>query len=660
MHVEPRIIPMLLLDGQRLVKTTQFGDPIYVGDPVNVLSIFNDFEVDEICLIDIGGARSRQSSHLGLLRKLAEECFIPMTYGGGLHSSRQAGNILAVGFEKVLFNTAAAEQPNEVRATVDAFGSQAVVGGIDVREVDGVYEVFTRGGTVPLGVDPQAWAEKLATMGVGELVVTSIDREGTRQGYDVELLQLITRSVDVPVIAHGGAGSRQDLSLSVRRSGCSAAAAGSLFVFQGSRESVLINYPSRGEIVDLLGLVDQEEPPSYSHHHGRLDSGPKVMASTSADGRRSCTRCLFDDSTPGVSFDASGLCNYCVLHDEMDRQYPTGSEGARRLQEMVDTIKHSGRGKKYDCIIGVSGGCDSSYLVHKMVELGLRPLAVHFDNTWNSPIATANIYSVLDKLDVDLETYVVDNNEYDDIYRSFMLSGTKDVESPTDIGFMGVLYRVAEKWGIKHIIEGHSFRTEGVAPLGWIYMDGGYIKAVHEQFGRLPMKTYPNMDFWKFVKWAAFSGIQRHRPLYYLDYDKEATKVFLNDTYGWQWYGGHHLENRFTGFVHTYFFPTRWSFDFRQVEYSALVRSGQLNRSDAVERMTEARGTDPEILAMVRKRLDFTDEEFEAVMASPLKSYRDYPSYKRRFERLRPFFWLLYKLDRVPKSFYVKFCKPAR
>jgi imidazoleglycerol phosphate synthase cyclase subunit len=652
---------MLLLSGERLVKTTQFRDPVYVGDPVNVLSIFNDFEVDEMCLLDIDGALSRTPTSVGLLNKYAQECFIPLTYGGGLRTSRQAGEVLAAGFEKVLFNTAAAEDPDEVRAAIEAFGSQAVVGGIDVRIVNGAYEVFTRSGTTPLGVDPQAWADKLVALGVGEIAVTSIDREGTRTGYDYELLQLIARTVDVPVIAHGGAGSRQDLSRAVCEAGCSAAAAGSIFVFQGSRESVLVNYPSRREIVDLLSLTDQIDAlAAYHHEHGRLDSGPKVMAGFDGAGATMCRRCLFDTATPGVSFDDSGLCNYCALHDAMELQYPTGVEGTRRLTGLVEQIKNAGVGKKYDCIIGVSGGCDSSYLVHVMVEMGLRPLAVHFDNTWNSPIATANIYAVLNRLGVDLETYVADNSEYDDIYRAFMLSGTKDIDSPTDIAFMAVLYRAAEKWGIKHIIEGHSFRTEGVAPLGWIYMDGGYVKSVHERFGRVPMKTYPNMEFWTFVKWAAFSGIQRHRPLYNLDYDKEAAKVLLHERYGWQWYGGHHLDNRFTGFVHTYFFPTRWRFDFRQVELSALVRSGHLDRPTAEQLLIEPRATDRELLAMVKQRLDLTDDEFDQAMNAPYKTYLDYPSYKKRFERLRPLFWLLYKFDRVPKSFYVKFCKPVR
>lgn len=373
---------------------------------------------------------------------------------------------------------------------------------------------------------------------------------------------------------------------------------------------------------------------------------------------QACRRCLYDSRIPNISFDDTGMCSYCQLHDDMEGQYPTGDAGDRELARIVEEIKAAGKGKKYDCIVGVSGGCDSSFLVHKMVEYGLRPLAVHFDNTWNSPIATSNIYAVLDELDVDLETYVVDNKEYDDIYRSFMLSGVRDIEAPTDIGFMGVLYRSAEKHDIRYIIEGHSFRTEGVSPLGWLYMDGRYIRGVHEQFGRLPMATYPNMPFGKFVKWAAFSGIKRIRPLYYMDYQKEPTKKFLAERFGWEWYGGHHLENRFTAFYHSYFLPQRFGIDMRVLGYSALARSGQMTRAEGVEFLAEPPASDPEIIALVKKRLEFTDEEFTRVMESPHHTFRDYPTSKATFERLRPFFWAMYKLDRVPKSFYVKFCKP--
>jgi hypothetical protein len=187
-------------------------------------------------------------------------------------------------------------------------------------------------------------------------------------------------------------------------------------------------------------------------------------------------------------------------------------------------------------------------------------------------------------------------------------------------------------------------------------MDGGYIRSVHERFGTLPMETYPNMEFGQFVRWAALSRIERTRPLYYLDYVKEDAKKFLADRFGWEWYGGHHLENRFTAFYHTYLLPTRFGIDFRQIELSALVRSGQLSREDGLSALSQERVPDPELIAMVKKRLRFSDAEFEAVMTAPIHTYREFDTYKARFERLRPFFWLMYKSGRVPKSFYVKFC----
>jgi hypothetical protein len=341
----------------------------------------------------------------------------------------------------------------------------------------------------------------------------------------------------------------------------------------------------------------------------------------------------------------------------MDVQYPIGDVGESMLTAMLDEMKEAGRGKEFDCILGVSGGCDSSFLAHEMVQRGLRPLAVHFDNTWNSPIATNNIYTVLDQLEVPLETYVVDNLEYDDISRALIESGVPDIDSPQDIGFMGVLYRAAEKHGLKYIVEGHSFRTEGVSPLGWNYMDGRYIKEVHRRYGTVPMETFPNMSFTQFVKWAAFSGIRRIRPLYWLDYHKEATKAFLSSEYEWEWYGGHHLENRFATFYHTYFLPRRFGIDHRINELSGRVRSGQLAREDAKAEWDTDPVVDPELLAMVKKRLGYTEERWEQLMDAPLKHYSDYPTYKSTFERLRPLFWILYKLNRVPKTFYVKFCQ---
>lgn len=369
-----------------------------------------------------------------------------------------------------------------------------------------------------------------------------------------------------------------------------------------------------------------------------------------------CSRCIYDDTVPNISFDDEGVCNYCRQIDSLEAEYPTGAEGAARLQRMVEDMKAAGRGKKYDAVIGVSGGCDSSFLVHQMKEVyGLRLLAAHFDNTWNSTIATENIHNVLDKLDVDLFTIVVDNKEYDDIYRSFFNAGVKDLETPTDIALATTLYRAAEKFGIKYMIEGHSFRTEGVAPLGWIYMDGKYIQSVHSQFGKVPMKTFPNLWLKDQLRWMLFGGIKKVRPLYFMDYDKEAAKKLLAEKYGWQWYGGHHLENRFTAFYHSHFLPTRWGIDFRIAGYSAYCRNGWMTREEALQLMDEPPHIETGLVDFVKKRLGFSDEEFERLMTMPKKNYTDYVTYKKTFERMRPFFWLMYKMDLIPKSFYMKY-----
>ena len=292
----------------------------------------------------------------------------------------------------------------------------------------------------------------------------------------------------------------------------------------------------------------------------------------------------------------------------------------------------------------------------------LRPLAVHFDNTWNSPIATANIFAVLDKLGVDLETYVVDNNEYDDIYRSFMLAGVKDIEAPTDIGFMGVLYRAAEKHGIKHIVEGplvpHRGRlAPGMAVHGRRLHQGG-ARAVRPPAD----EDLPEHGLRQFVKWAAFSRIQRHRPLYYLDYNKEDDEAVPCRHVRLAVVRRAPPREPVHG-VLPHLLPARLASASTSGRSSCPRSCGpaswtaRTRRAQFIERPGR-RSRDPrdgeEAARLQRRRVRARDDDAEA------RTTRDYPTYKRRFERLRPFFWLLYKLDRVPKSFYVKFCIPRR
>jgi len=259
-------------------------------------------------------------------------------------------------------------------------------------------------------------------------------------------------------------------------------------------------------------------------------------------GLKICSRCIYDETVSHIHFDEQGICNYCRLIESLEKQYSTGTtEGEKRFQQIVGEMKEAGRGKKYDCVVGVSGGTDSSYMLAMAVEFGLRPLAVHYDNTWNSAISTENIRKITKALKVDLYTHVVDNKEMDDIFLSFFKASVPELDGATDIALAEVLYRAADKYRIKYVLEGHSFRAEGVSPLGMAYVDGEYISSIHKKFGKLPMKTFPNMDFLSFMKWTLLKRIKKIRPLWYLDYSKEDAQTALMDKFGWVYYGGHHL-----------------------------------------------------------------------------------------------------------------------
>lgn len=253
MSLAHRVIPCLLVDGDRFVKTRRFADAEYVGDPVNVLSIFNSFEVDEIVILDIAAARTRDPTDTGTLRLYATECFIPLAYGGGMTSLTQMEQVFAAGYEKVVLNTVLRSDPAVVEAAAGHFGSQAITASIDVRGGDsGSWQVCVRGGSEPTGSHPVEWARRAEELGAGEILLTSVDREGTMSGFDLELCAAVSQAVDVPVIAHGGAGKRKHLADPIRHSGASAVGAGSLFVFQGLGRGVLINYPNRSQIERLV------------------------------------------------------------------------------------------------------------------------------------------------------------------------------------------------------------------------------------------------------------------------------------------------------------------------------------------------------------------------------------------------------------------------
>jgi len=369
-----------------------------------------------------------------------------------------------------------------------------------------------------------------------------------------------------------------------------------------------------------------------------------------------CLRCIYDDTIPGITFDADGICSYCHLHDEMGAQYPTGAEGWRILTATAERIKRDRRGD-YDCIVGVSGGCDSSYTLWTAKRLGLRPLAVHFDNGWNNDIAEHNITAMTDGLDVPLIRYKVDQAEFDSINLAFLRAGVPDFEAPTDIALPTLAYMAAEQYDVKWMLNGHSFRTEGVTPLGWSYMDGAYIADVCRRFGGpQEFKTYPNLWLKDFLRWS-WQGYKRFRPLYYLDYNWKQARQDLADEFGWRWYGMKHGENNLTIFFGSYLMPLRWGIKLVTVRYAALVREGQMSRTEALAELAMPPTLNADIMEQVQDR--FRDGQDAPLwwLDAPYRTVEEFKTYRGHFRRLRPLFWLMYKRGRVPKSFYVKYCR---
>jgi N-acetyl sugar amidotransferase len=370
-----------------------------------------------------------------------------------------------------------------------------------------------------------------------------------------------------------------------------------------------------------------------------------------------CKKCIYDERVSYITFDKDGICNYCHQLESLKNEYQTGMpKGEEKFLEIIEEIKKAGKNKKYDCIIGVSGGTDSSYMLYLTKKWGLRPLAVHYDNTWNSAIATENIRKVLTALDIDLYTHVTDNKEADDIFKSFFLADVSEIEASTDLALAEVMYRVAWKYNVKYVLEGHSFITEGITPVGRNYFDGKYIQSIHTRFGKLPMKSYPLMTFSRFLFSTMFARIQKIRPFWYIDYNKEEAREFLEKEYDWKYYGGHHLENRITAYFHSIYLPDKFNTDMRNNTLSALVRNGKMDREEALAEYAKPPVAEKDLLEYFKKRLDLSDEEYERIMKRKPKVWTDYPTYKKRFELLRPLFKVLAKANLVPMSFYLKYC----
>lgn len=340
-----------------------------------------------------------------------------------------------------------------------------------------------------------------------------------------------------------------------------------------------------------------------------------------------CTRCIFDTSIPGVSFDEQGVCNFCKIHDVLDKIYPLSSDGKQQFDKLIEKIKRDGKNKKYDCVVGISGGRDSTYTLYLAKKLGLRPLAVHFDNGWNSTIAVTNIKNIVSKLGVDLYTTVADWEEFKSLQLSFLKASVSDAEIPTDVAIFGTLHKAAAENGIRYIINGHSFRTEGVVPIGWTYMDGRYINEVHRKFDGRSLKSIPNFTLWDMVYYTFIKRIKVIPMLNYFNYLHEETNKILEEEVGWQYYGGHHHESSYTQFFQSYYLPEKFKIDKRLLEFSALIRSGQISREYALDEMKKEYHFSEDLVEYVKKKLELSDEDFREILTAENKSFKDYPTY---------------------------------
>jgi N-acetyl sugar amidotransferase len=365
-----------------------------------------------------------------------------------------------------------------------------------------------------------------------------------------------------------------------------------------------------------------------------------------------CAKTVMDTiGDPDILFDKDGVCNY--YHEYVSKlkyRVPKREDAERQLDTIVKKIKRDGLNKKYDCVIGVSGGVDSTYTAWLVKQLGLNPIAVHLDNGWNSELAVSNIENVLKKLEIELYTKVLDWEMFKDLQMSFLKASTPDGEIPTDHAIYSTMYQVANKYGIKYIITGMNFRNEGMLPPSWArgYLDWKYIKSVHRKFGKSKLKGYPHLNVFNFLYLNIFKGIKNLSLINYVQFNKlEAIKVIEKEL-EWRNYGGKHYESIYTRFFQAYILPRKFKIDKRKAHLTCLIAStGEISREEALEAL-KAPICDEDLLVKdklyVQKKFNLTDDQFEEIMQLPVKSIFDYPNnhslelkFRKMLNRLRSY-----------------------
>ena len=348
-----------------------------------------------------------------------------------------------------------------------------------------------------------------------------------------------------------------------------------------------------------------------------------------------CSNCVMDTTDSAITFDEKGICDHC--NDYYTKTLPswdTGEKGWEDLQKDVQKIKKEGEGKDFDCIIGMSGGIDSSYLVYVAKEkLGLRPLVFHVDAGWNSQIAVNNIERIVDQLGLDLYTHVINWEEMKDLQLSYFKAGVPHIDTPQDHAFFATMYNFASKYKVRYILTGANYSTECIRnPVEWMYYQSDVIqlKDIHKKFGTRPLKEYPLTSIlWHKIYLPYIKGVKVLRPLNNVPYIKKEAMSLLESRFGWQPYPQKHFESRFTKFYESYWLPEKFGFDVRKVQYSSLIVTGQMTREEAVQKLKEPT-YDKEIIdqdfEFIANKLGITTEELKGYFHAPNKTYKDYDS----------------------------------
>jgi len=349
---------------------------------------------------------------------------------------------------------------------------------------------------------------------------------------------------------------------------------------------------------------------------------------------RICKRCVMDATDPEIMFYENGYCNHCTQALKKLRSLPSGQEKANRLSALVEEIKEKGIKKKYDCIIGVSGGVDSSFVAYTVKQLGLRPLAIHLDNGWDSELAVKNIENICKKLEIDLYTHVIDWEEFKDLQLAFLRASTPDSEIPSDHAITAILFQRALQEDVKYILIGTNTATESIGVNAWSqgHADWKYIESVHRQFGTKQLETFPHYSIFDLMKWKILNRVRLIRILDYIDYDKLEAKGILQKEICWKDYGDKHHESVYTKFFQAYILPTKFGFDKRKSHLSSLICAGQTTRDRALQELKKELYPSQELkenIDYVINKFGLSKEEFDSMMKTPPKTYWQYPNYKK-------------------------------